>query len=216
MQLITKNNMNKIAVIGGTGKAGKFVIKNLLGKGYKIKMLVRNPQKVEFLNDSIELVNGNVENFEDIHTLLQECDALISTLGQDFMKNPIFFKATENIYKAMTGLNIKRYIMVAGIAINTPSDKKNTKIKITSKLMKLFFSRTINDKQLAFDFLKESNLDWTVVRVPMIKLTDNKDNVKTDLSDCKGSKISSADLAEFMVNQLNEKHYIKKAPFVFN
>ena len=41
---------NKIAVIGGTGKAGKYLVKQLVNQGFKIKVLLRNPDKLELSN----------------------------------------------------------------------------------------------------------------------------------------------------------------------
>jgi nucleoside-diphosphate-sugar epimerase len=34
--------LHKIAVIGGTGKAGSFLVRKLLEKGFQIKLLLRN------------------------------------------------------------------------------------------------------------------------------------------------------------------------------
>jgi len=35
----------KIAIIGGTGKAGRYIASKALEKGYHVRMLVRNPEK---------------------------------------------------------------------------------------------------------------------------------------------------------------------------
>lgn len=37
-----------IAVIGGTGKSGKFLVKQLLNQGFHINLLLRNPQNFQF------------------------------------------------------------------------------------------------------------------------------------------------------------------------
>lgn len=206
----------KIAIIGGTGKAGGYVVKQLLSKGFRIKMLVRNSKNNSFENDNIEIINGDVKNYYDVHSLFEDCSAVISTLGQDFNAKPMFNLATKNIIKAMNVHRIKRYIMIAGIAINHPNDTKNFKIKLTSNIMKFLFKGTVYDKQKAFNLLSKSNLDWTVVRVPMIKLNNVSEKINTNLTDCKGTKINSSDLAKFIVNQINSDNYINKAPFVFN
>ncbi|MBN2663369.1 MAG: NAD(P)H-binding protein [Bacteroidales bacterium] len=209
------NNL-KIAIIGGTGKAGGYVVKQLLSDGFIIKILVRNSKSSSFKNENIEIIKGDVKNYNDVLTLFEGCSAVISTLGQDFNAKPMFNLATENIIRAMSVLKIKRYIMIAGIAINHQNDAKNFKIKLTSNIMKFLFSGTINDKQKAFNLLSKSNLDWTVIRVPMIKLNNASEKISTNLTDCKGTKINATDLAKFIVNQINSNNYINKAPFVFN
>ena len=54
----------KIAVIGGTGKAGKYLIQQLLNKGFHIKVLIQNPEKYENINPLIKIVQGDVRNYE--------------------------------------------------------------------------------------------------------------------------------------------------------
>ncbi|MBN2891608.1 MAG: NAD(P)H-binding protein [Bacteroidales bacterium] len=206
----------KIGIIGGTGKAGKYLVNKLLSQGFEIKMLVRNPEKVNIPKESAEIIVGDIQNYEKVKSLITNCNAVLSTLGQDFGKKLIFLNGTQNIINAMNELQIKRYIMLAGIALNTPNDKKNFKIKLTSKIMKLLFSGTINDKQKAYNLLSNIDIDWTVVRVPMIKMTDSSDEIKIDLADCPGTKINSTDLADFMIKQISDETFIQKAPFIAN
>ena len=82
--------------------------------------------------------------------------------------------------------------------------------------MKLSFPAIIADKQNEYSILSESNLDWTVVRLPLIEQTQNTGEIKISLYDCPGKKISSTDLAKFLVSQLEDKSYIRKAPFIAN
>ena len=62
-----------------------------------------------------------------------------------------------------------------------------------------FFHRRliIDDKQKEYSILSSSNLDWTVVRIPMLLQTDRQSEVKTSLTDCMGKKINATDLACF-------------------
>jgi hypothetical protein len=64
--------------------------------------------------------------------------------------------------------------------------------------------------------LTESNIDYTLVRLPLIELTDKKSELKVSLEDCPGEKISATDLADFLIDQLSETQYIRKAPFIAN
>ncbi len=42
---MNNNDPKKIAVIGGSGKAGSFIVKHCIENGYKIKLLLRSPGK---------------------------------------------------------------------------------------------------------------------------------------------------------------------------
>jgi uncharacterized protein YbjT (DUF2867 family) len=44
----------KIAVIGGTGKAGRFLVKELINQGFQIRVLTRNPNKIDIANNQVD------------------------------------------------------------------------------------------------------------------------------------------------------------------
>ena len=71
-------------------------------------------------------------------------------------------------------------------------------------------------KQREFELLSKSYIDWTLVRLPLIHLTDKKDECEVSLEDCPGDKISAMDPGDFLIWQLSEAAYIKKAAFIAN
>jgi len=203
-----------IAVIGGTGKAGQYLVRELIKQGYKIKMLVRNPEKFETYSPGIEIIQGNVRDAKSVYSLITGCSAVISTLGQTKEESPVFSVAARNIINAMNSLNVQRYLVVTGLTLDIPHDKKGFGTKFQSKMMKIFFPSIIADKQKEFEIISKSNLDWVVVRLPFIELTGSTGEIKISLTDCPGKKISSTDLANFLINQLTDKQFIRKAPFI--
>jgi len=209
------NQHIKVAVIGGTGKAGKYVVKQIVARGFIVRAFVRNPQKLQGIG-LVEIVPGDVLDYDSVLNLFNGCDAVISTLGQTKGEDPVFSSAAKNIVKAMEVFQIKRYIVLTGLTLDTESDKKGLKTKIQSMLMRLLFRKIILDKQGEYKILLESNLDWTIVRIPFLELTDNQKIIETSLEDCKGSGIGSSDLAIFIVDQISDKTYFRKAPFIWN
>jgi hypothetical protein len=114
----------------------------------------------------------------------------------------------------MHALNISRYIELAGLAIDTPYDKKSFMTKLLVRIMRFFFPVIIGDRQKGYLLLSESNLDWTLVRSSMIEQTNSKRSVKTSLTDSPGRKVSSTDLALFMIEQISDDQFIRKSPFI--
>ena len=204
----------KIAVIGVTGKEGKYLISQLINQGYQIKALTRNPDKLSLTSSLVEKITGDARNYESIYTLIQGCDAVISTIGPSRKEPDTCSIVTGNVIQAMQTLNIKRYIELAGLAIDAPSDKKGFMTNLLANIMKLFFPRIIADRQKGYRLLSESDLEWTLVRSSMIELTDAKRLVKTSLIDSPGRKVSSTDLSLFLIDQLSDDRFIKKAPFI--
>jgi len=208
----------KIAIIGGTGKSGKYLVNQLINQGFQLKILLRNPDNFQITSSLIEVIKGEVTNFSSIHTLIEDCQTVISTLGLGIPASEptIFSQSTTNVIKAMNECNVHRYIVTTGLNVDTPFDKKSSKTSFGTDWMKKTFPISTADKQLEYDILVNSNIDWTLVRLPLIEQTDERNQVSVDLEDCTGDKISATDLAFFLIEQLSSKAFIKKSPFLSN
>ncbi|OCK49945.1 epimerase [Chryseobacterium sp. CBo1] len=209
-------NTHIIAVIGGTGKSGKYLVHSLLEKKYSIKLLIRNPENFQLQNPLIEIVKGDARDYHSVLKLLENCNVVLSTLGQPKGEKTIFSDATKNIISAMNHYQIKRYIVTTGLSVNTPFDNKNENVKLATDWMYQNYPETTVDKQKEYELLTQSNLDWTLVRLPLINLTDDSFKTETSLEDCRGKNISATDLGEFLVSQIDDETFIKKSPFLYN
>lgn len=203
----------KIAILGGTGKAGKYLVKELVKRGIHFKMLVRNSasrpiENLPINNPKVEIFDGDANDYEAIHSLINGCQAVISTLGNS--------QASAHLIRAMNECKISRYILLAGININTPFDKKGTKTQFATNWMYENYPIPTKNRQIEYKLVAASNLDWTLVRLPLIEQTDAKNAIKTSLEDCEGDKISATDLAYFLIKQLADKTFIRQAPFLWS
>ncbi len=212
------NTSQKIAVIGGTGKSGKYLVNTLIAQGYSIKVLVRNPERAIGFHPLAETIIGDVRDPQALKGLISGCGAIVSTLGMGVPASEptIFSQATTNIIEVMKECNVRRYIVVTGLNVDTPFDAKGPKAKAATDWMHANYPRSTADRQLEYDLLCHSNIDWTMVRVPLIEQTDERGMVSISLTDCAGEKISATDLAFFLVGQLTDTAYLKAAPFIAN
>lgn len=208
--------IKKIAVIGGTGKSGKYLVEQLLKKGYHFNLLLRNPDNLKITSPLIEVVAGDVRDYKSVLTLVDGCQAVISTLGQPKGEPTIFSQATKNVLRSMSECNIQRYILITGLSVDTPDDNKSSKAKFATEWMRTNYSETTADKQIEFSVLSESNIKWTLVRLPLIEQTEEKSEINVSLEDCPGDKISATNLALFLIEQLSTDKFVKKSPFIAN
>lgn len=245
-------HIQKVAVIGGTGKSGKYLVRQLISQNIPFKILVRNVKRISEKNTPIEsplieVLHGDVRDYQTVLSLMEGCQAVISTLG---LGNPpseknVFSQATKNIIRAlnepainnsgrdsqvMQTDNARRYIVITGLNVDSPFDKKGPKTKMATDWMYANYPLTTADKQKEYDLLSESTINWTLVRLPFIELTDlstqqgvpgiqqtdSGSKIKVSLEDCPGDKISAADLAHFLIGQLSDNTYRHKSPFIAN
>lgn len=153
-------------------------------------------------------------SFEIVKLLVKDCEAIISTVGQR-KDEPLVASATSiNVLKAMAEFGIKRYILVAGLNVDTPFDKKSLETNIATEWMKSNFPIIHADRQKTYSILSDSEVNWTLVRVPFIEFTNISGEIIVSLEDCPGKKISATDIATFLIKQLSDITYFKKAPFI--
>lgn len=210
-------NQHTVAVIGGTGKAGTYLTRLLAQEKIPSKILVRDLEKVS-RQPFVEYVAGDVSQYHSILQLLSGCQTVISCLG---LGNPasdpsIFSTSSRHIVTAMNTYGINRYIVLAGLNVDTPSDKKSERSQLATQWMKSHFPLACKYRQQEYQLLSGSGIDFTLVRVPLIEQSDKEEEVRTDLYDCKGERIYAASLARFLLNQVTDIQFLKKAPFVWN
>jgi putative NADH-flavin reductase len=146
--------------------------------------------------------------------LLNDCVAIVSALGNSKNEPDTCSTAITHIINISEKLKIKRYIEVAGLVIDTPSDKKGLRTRLIGKIIMAFFPKPAQDRQKGYELLNGSKLNWTIIRCPSIELTTNQRTLKVSSEDSPGTKVSATDLAGFIVDQITEEQYFGMCPFV--
>lgn len=206
----------KVAVLGGGGRTGNFLVNQLINQGYAVKLLLRNQEHFSIESPLIEIIKGDAIDPQAINALLAGCDAIISTIGQRSGEPLVAELSTKNIIAAMALYGLKRYVLVAGINIDTPFDRKGPATTAATNWMKANFPIIQEDRQHAYALLAATELDWTLVRVPLIEFTDATTEIIVNLEDCLGTKISAGNIATFLIAQLSDANFLKKSPFIAN
>ncbi|WP_293313558.1 NAD(P)-dependent oxidoreductase [Pedobacter sp. UBA5917] len=208
----------KIALIGATGKAGTYILKALLAQNFRVKALVRNPDKLQTNHSDLKMITGDVSDAKAVHHFIKGCDVVVSALGmgQPASEKTIFTQSTTNISTAMNTFGLKRYIVLTGINVDTAFDEKDAKTKFATQWMHENYPISTADRQKEYEMLEESDLDWTLIRLPLIIQTDQQTAIGTSLLNCDGDQINAANIAAFIIEQLGEGKFVKQAPFIWN
>ena len=206
----------KIAVLGGGGRTGKYLVTELIAKGYSVKLLLRNPENFQIKSPLIEIIHGDAIDFVAVNSLLKNCQAVISTIGQRPGEPLVAEQATKNVLEAMSRNGINRYILLAGINVDTPFDKKGPETINATNWMKSNFPIIQEDRQKSYSLLVNSSINWTLLRVPFIDFNQAKCKMGISLYDCFGNKIDAGSIATFLTLQLEDCTYYNKSPFFYN
>lgn len=210
------NTPKKIAVLGGTGRTGHFVIEQLLLQHYQPRILLRDRKKLTIQNELIGVVEGDALNPSSIKTCLEDCRAVINIMGQRKGEPLVAFKAQENLLNAMASFKIERYIVLAGINLDAPGDNKGPDTQAATSWMAEKFPDIQRDRQNALNRLIATDQAWTMVRVPMISFTCNNGTAIVSLEDCEGTSVTASVIASFLVSLLESEDYSKACPFLWS
>ena len=74
--------MTDVAVLGGTGKTGRLLLAELLRRGHRVTVLVRDPDRLGVLAGRVRTISGDSRDPAAMAALVDGADAVLSALGR--------------------------------------------------------------------------------------------------------------------------------------
>jgi len=211
--------MTTIALFGATGPTGRHIIEEALKQGYSLSVYTRDAKKLESFIGRIEIIVGDLSNQDAIAKCIHSADVVISALGPNGLKvqgdKPVMH-GLSNIIAAMKHAGVHRLIQISTAAYRDPKDEFALKAHAFALLFKVIARKGYEDIKATGELIANSDLDWTLVRIPNLKDGPANGNVnvgwygKTKLS----MKLSRANLAKFLINQVKDKAFVRAAPAI--
>jgi putative NADH-flavin reductase len=209
----------KVAVFGSTGNVGRLLVGQALAEGYDVIAYARNPSKLTITHDHLTVIQGELSDEAMIERMIAGVDAVISVMGPSGKSEgtPIT-QGMRHIIAAMNKHGVRRLIALSTASSKDPNDKPGIKLKAMIALVKTATPDSYADIVGWSEVIRASNLDWTLVRVLLLNDRPKTGNVKTGYPgrDDLGTPVSRADLADFMLKQVEDTKYIRQAPIITN
>ncbi|VVE49764.1 3-beta hydroxysteroid dehydrogenase [Pandoraea morbifera] len=206
-----------IALFGATGPTGKHIIEEALKQGYRLSVYTRDSKKLASFAGRVEIVVGDLQDPSAIAKCVQGADAVISALGPNSLKvqgdKPIMHGLTH-IIAAMKHAGVRRLIQISTAAYRDPRDGTDFKTHAFALLFRVIARKGYEDIKATGELVANSDLDWTLVRIPNLKDRHADGSVdvgwygKTKLS----TSLSRGNLAKFLVAQVTDKQFVRAAP----
>jgi putative NADH-flavin reductase len=193
-----------IIVFGATGRSGRQVVQQALDKGYFVTAIVRTPSKLNITHTNLKIIQGDVLKPPSFTNVMQHQDVVISALGSDDTKpTALYSEGMHNIVTAMHKYSVKRILCISASAVET-SPKLNVFIHLATKVLQRILKNPYRDILRMEQLLKQTDLDWTVVRPPRLTNGGLKNNYRFAVNDWLPNciRISRADLAHFMLQHI--------------
>jgi len=206
----------KLTIFGATGKTGIELVKQALEQGHNVTAFVRDPARLAIEDEKLTFFTGDVFDPANVAQAVQGQDAIVCALGagSDLKKTTVRTTGTINIINAMQKQDVKRLMVVTAMGV---SDSWDT----LSLFNKFFFATLLRSSRADHESqevaVKESGLDWTIVRpsgltdTPRTGVYDVGENISADTS-----KIARADVADLILKGLEQDDLIGKAVTITN
>jgi uncharacterized protein YbjT (DUF2867 family) len=207
----------RVLIVGATGGTGRQLVAQALERGYVVTALVRTPSKLRLEHPQLKIVQGNVLDLAAVGEAMRGQEAVLSALGHKrfFYPTSILSEGTGNLLRAMGSHGVQRLICESSLGLGDSAGRMGlyyTLFIIPLVLPFYFWDKTRQERVIA-----ASKVEWVIVRPGA--LTNGSKRGSFRHGSHVGSflwtvRISRADVAEFMLNQLTGEAYLRTAPGV--
>jgi len=209
--------MSTVLIVGASRGIGLETVKIALKAGHSVRAMARSATAIRLDNPKLEKLDGDALDRRTVERALVGTDAVIQTLGVSPTPERIiggtrlFSTATRILVDAMTASAVRRLICVTGLGAGDSHGRGGL---LYNAGLFLFLGRIYADKDVQERIIRQSQLDWTIVR-PTV-LTDRPRTgayrVLVDARDWRSGMTSRADVADFLVKQINDLSLLHKTP----
>jgi putative NADH-flavin reductase len=204
------NSMKTIVVFGGAGQTGHEVVREAVGRGYKVRAFDLHRRNLPSY-ENMDFIQGSVLEPREVLRAIKGCSAVVSELGVKMgSKELLVSEGNKLIIEAMKKAGLKRLITQSafGALESWPKLPGYLELIAKSPLLKTIYK----DKDRMEKIVRLSKLNWTIVRP--VRLT-NKPEQKvyrfgTDIPLGVNPHCSRADVADFILNELEANRFIHK------
>lgn len=205
----------QITVFGATGRVGRLVVEQLLQDGHSVTAFVHQQLPTAHPSKQLKFIKSDVHNAAFVEAAVRGSDAVISTLGSwHTPTKDILSAAMRFVIPAMQQEGVRRIISLTGSGAYAPGDSLSLGDKIAHRLFAVPAGDILRDAETHLQLLADSGLEWTVLRSPVMRNQTNKDYSLTMERPKLTESVSRAAVAQALVDQLQDEHYIGFAPFI--
>lgn len=203
----------RLIIFGSSGSIGKQIVLQALSLGHHVTAFARSKSKLQDIEHNyLTIYEGDVLNITSVESAVKGHDAVFCALGAG-RKGIIRSEGTRNIISAMEKAGIKRFICQTTLGAGDSQGNLNFFWKYI--MFGWLLKEAFKDHELQEQYIRESKLDWIIVRPGAFTDGVATGNYRHGFSSNDKSiqlKISRADVAMFMLMQLNSDEYLKKTP----
>lgn len=208
-----------VLIIGASAGIGLATVREALQRGLSVKGFARSAQRIPISDPRLEKVAGDATNTSDVLAAMTGTNAVVLALGVPagprLLLGPIdvFSTATRVVVDAMQQARIQRLVCVTGYGAG---DSRSSIGCLQRIPFELALGRAYADKDVQEQIIKSSVLDWIIARPGILTHGERtgRYSVLADPASWRNGFISRADVADFLLDQVESDRYLRTAPVI--
>ena len=208
----------KVVIFGANGKTGTHFTEQALAKGHQVTAYIRRAGSLTLQHSNLKIITGKLNEPVKLKEAITGSDAVISALGGGSLTrhSTEIITGIDQIVSQMEQEGVKRFIYLSSLGAGDSRYLMNLLIRsfIADFMLRVpLADHTINEQRIA-----QSKLQWTIVRPAGLTNGPKTGRLKhgTEKKILKGGpRISRANVASFMLEQLADTRYINSAVWVY-
>lgn len=211
--------MKRVLIIGASGGIGRETVQFALDAGHQVRAMARNTDRIKITHPMLERHSGDASDPEAVRAALEGVDAVIQVIGVAptlrRMATPIdvFSRTTAVLVAEMARAGVQRLVAVTGFGAGESRKALSFAERIPHRL---FLGTAYHDKDRQEHIIRDSELDWLIVR-PTI-LTNGRGGrpykVLVAPEEWRNGLIARRDVANLLVAEVTTPSHSRVAPVI--
>jgi putative NADH-flavin reductase len=198
----------KLTIFGATGATGTSLTELALAAGHEVTAVVRDAGRLAVpAHPRLRILTADVLDPASIAPAVEGTDAVISAIGpRGSGPTTVIQDSVRSIVAAMDKTGTRRFVQVSGSIAADEGESLYMRYLIKPLARRTFLRDVCADMRAGEEEIRQSNLDWTIVRPPALtaKPATGRYRSAIDRNLPHGFRVSRADLAACMLALLDD------------
>lgn len=211
----------RVLICGATGNVGRLTVDKALKVGHEVTAFARSPEKLDE-RENLHKAQGDVMDAASVEAAMEGQEAVVIVFGTPVnwftltSVPDLCTTGTLNIMSAMKEHGVKRLVCMTAIGVG--DSKGHGRFVFDNLILPIMLGRIYVDKNRQEREVMQSNLDWTIVRPTELTNESESGNYRVllDLEGKKAKTIPRANVADFLVQQIDSERYLHQTPLITN
>ncbi len=201
----------RLLVFGATGGTGRALLDQGLAQGNEVTAFVRNPAALA-ARAGLTIVAGDVTDAAAVSRAVAGQEAVLSALGPRGGGYGVLPGGVQNIVTAMRQAGVRRLIHVSSFGVGDSLAQMGWAAR--QIVVPLFLRKALDEKAIEEGIIRASDLDWVIARPGGLE-DGPRTGVYRCITDPRAKvgqpRIARADVADFMLQNLVDERFVRRA-----